>query len=366
MAVRRLLLYILGVVVLAASAACGSSPTSPSRDDVRLSLVTPSSGSTTTSTPVTITGSGFGPDATVTVAGVSATSVVVQSSTTLTALVGTASASGPAEVRVASGGRSAAISSGFRFVAPSGSNRPPVIAGFVSVGTRHNQPSAFADVGELLTISANVSDAETAPSNLTFAWSGPGSFVGGGSSVSWTAPTTSTTAGVSLVVTERYDEGGVTHANVVSGTFPVRVHDSQREILDMGEDFLTLFTRNEVPTDQVLHNFSTTCDGGRGRRDEASDTSAARIKYQQDFSKFRITRTPPATFNFGSACLAFGSRIRPADACSLFTVHWEFTYRVDEDGHKAGDHGVTDGTDHVTAVLENGEWRLCHSDFQAL
>ena len=114
----------------------------------------------------------------------------------------------------------------------------------------------------------------------------------------------------------------------------------------------------------MLHNFSTTCDNGEGRRAEADDTDQARRKYRQDFSKFRITRNPPVTFNFAGACIVFGSRIRRADACSLFTVHWEFTYLVAENGHPPGDHGVTDGTDHVTAVLDDGEWKLCHSDFQ--
>jgi hypothetical protein len=63
-----------------------------------------------------------------------------------------------------------------------------------------------------------------------------------------------------------------------------------------------------------------------------------------------------------------GLAIRPADACSFFTVHWEFTYLedevVDNVQYRAGDHGITDGTDHVTAVLENGDWKLCHSDFK--
>jgi len=241
-----------------------------------------------------------------------------------------------------------------------------VITGFHSIGSRPNQPSGFADVGETVTVSASVSNEGRG--TVSYVWSGPGTFTGTGPTVSWTAPgvpfTTPSTQGLTLTVTERSDEGGVTHTNTTSNTFRMRVHDSQKEILDMGEDFLTLFSHNEVPTDTVLHNFSTTCDGGRGRRDEATDTNNARLKYHQDFSKFRITRTPPVVYNFGGACLAFGSRIRPADACSLFTVHWEFVYLVPEDSHKAGDHGVTDGMDHVTAVLEGDNWRLCHSDFQ--
>ena len=166
-----------------------------------------------------------------------------------------------------------------------------------------------------------------------------------------------------MKVTEKFAEGGVTHTQSTSGSFPVRVHDSQKEILSAGEDFLLLFSDSTKSTNEVLHNFSTTCDSGRGRRDEASDTDNARLKYRQNLSRFRISRLPPVTFNFGGACLAFGSRVRPADGCSLFSVHWEFTYLVSEDGHKPGDPGVTDGTDHVTAVLQNDRWLLCHSDF---
>ena len=32
--------------------------------------------------------------------------------------------------------------------------------------------------------------------------------------------------------------------------------------------------------------------------------------------------------------------------------------------HRVGTREVTDGKDNVTAVLENNQWRLCHSDFE--
>jgi hypothetical protein len=239
------------------------------------------------------------------------------------------------------------------------------ISSISSVGSRRNQPSGFADAGEMLTLNATVSGH--AGADVTYLWSGPGTFNGSGAIVSWTAPAstpTPSTIDLTLVASERYDEGGTTHASAARSTFPVHVHDSGKEILDMGEEFLSLFSRNAVPTNAVLHNFSASCDGGTGRDNEAGDTDKARARYRQDFSKFRVRRLPPVTYNFGGACLVFGSRFRHADACSLLEVHWEFTYLVDEDGHKAGDHGVTDGVDSVTAVLENGEWRLCASDFQ--
>jgi hypothetical protein len=139
----------------------------------------------------------------------------------------------------------------------------------------------------------------------------------------------------------------------------VQVHDSQKEILDMGEDFLTLFSRSEVPTDQVLHNFSPTCDRGFGRAAEADDVAKNRRDYIQDFSKFRLTRLPPVGFNFGGSCFSPNGP-RGADACSKFTVHWEVIHRNPPD---AGMRGTVDGIDYVTAVWEQNRWFLCHSDF---
>jgi hypothetical protein len=162
---------------------------------------------------------------------------------------------------------------------------------------------------------------------------------------------------VTLTVTETYVEGSITHRNIKTQPFVMQVHDSQKEILDMGEDFLTLFSESNVPTNQVLHNFSTACGG---RDAEAADTDRARASYVQDFSKFRISRVLPVGVNFGGRC---PFRSRPADACSAFNVHWEITYIKADEFHYVGEHETTVGVDYVTAVLENNVWRLCGSDF---
>ena len=148
---------------------------------------------------------------------------------------------------------------------------------------------------------------------------------------------------------------------MLHASFVVQVHDSQKEILDMGQDFLTLFSQSEIPSDQVLHNFSSTCDGGRGRASEKTEVDRARREYVQDFSKFRIARLTPVTYNFAGACVEFDGRVRPADACSRFIVHWEIRYIS---GPRSGQQEITDGTDWVTAVLEGDQWRICHSDFE--
>ena len=103
----------------------------------------------------------------------------------------------------------------------------------------------------------------------------------------------------------------MTHTNVSDPkTFVMQVHDSQKEILDMGQDFLTLFSQSNVSTNDVLHNFSTTCDGGKGRADEKLDVDQNRALYTQDFSAFRISRRGPATINFHSVCVLPDGRVQ--------------------------------------------------------
>ncbi len=356
---------MLAVLGFSAAACNGDSPGGPSPPVLRVSAISPAAGSTTGTTAVTITGVNFAGGATVLIGGVAASGVTVQNGTTITATTGEHPTAGAADVVVSSGGLTATLAGAFLFVAPSGANRPPVIASIRSTGSRSNQPSGFADADENLTLVATVTDAETSPSALTYAWTGPGTFSAPAPNVIWHVPTNlsplPSPTTVTLTVTERFTEGGISHQNVVISNFVVQVHDSQKEILDMGQDFLTLFSQSEIPSDQVLHNFSPTCDGGQGRASEKADVDRSRRDYVQDFSKFRIARLTPVTYNFGGVCVEFDGRVRRADACSRFTVHWEIRYIS---GPMTGQREITDGTDYVTAVLEAGQWRLCHSDFE--
>jgi len=344
--------------------ACGDdSPSGPTTTGLKVTSVSPSTGSTAGGNSVTISGSGFAGDATVTIGGVPATNVVVASATSLTALTGARTTPGAADVAVTSGGKTSSLTNGFTFVAPSGSNRAPVIAGFRSVGSRTNQPSGFADIDETIQVIATVTDNETPNSGLTYEWSGPGALTPSGTTLTWKVPAsfssgTPTTVSIGLKVTETFTEGGVTHQQSTTGTFPVRVHDSQKEIMDAGEDFLVLFSDTTKTTDQVLHNFSTTCDGGKGRTNEAADTDRNRATYTHNSAASRVTRRPPVTFNFvRQGCFPQGRQQPNTDGCSSYTVHWEVTYKSD------GKKEIADGVDYVSAVLENDRWLLCHSDF---
>ena len=344
--------------------ACGSdSPSGPTGSALKVTSVSPTSGSTTGGNSITISGTGFASDATVSVGGVPASGVVVSGSTSITAVTGLRTTAGAAEISVTTGGKTSTLANAFTFVAPSGANRAPVISAFRSIGSRNNQPSGFADIDETVQVLATVTDSETSNAALTYEWTGPGTLTPSGPTLTWKIPSsisggTPATVTVGLKVTEKFTEGGVTHTQSTSGSFPVRVHDSQNEILSAGTDFLLLFSDSTKSTNEVLHNFSTSCDGGKGRTNEANDTDQNRRLFLQNFAAARVVRRPPATFNFvHQGCFPSGRQQPNTDACSAYTVHWEVTYKSD------GKKETADGIDYVSAVLENDRWLLCHSDF---
>jgi len=344
------------------TSACAKSPAAPS-PVLQITSISPQVGSTTGGTMVTITGTEFASDATVTVGGIAAANVVVQGSTSLTAVVGAQPTPGPADVVVTSGGHTVSFPNGFAFVAPSGANQPPVILTIRGIGSRPGQPSDFADVDETVTLVADATDVETPTNFLSFQWIGPGTFSGTTPTVAWHLPATlsptPSPVPVTVTATETFAEGKVTHRNTSAPkTFVMQVHDSQKEILDMGQDFLTLFSQSQISTSDVLHNFSRTCDDGRGRADEKGDIDDNRARYIQDFGAFRIARRGPADIRFHSLCILPDGRVENnVDACSSFAVHWEVIKR------STGAREITNGVDYVSAVLESNQWRLCHSDF---
>jgi hypothetical protein len=353
------------LAVVAATGACAKSSTTQPTTGLRVTAISPTVGSTSGGTTVTITGTEFASDATVTLDGIAATNVTFQSSTTIVATTA-AGPAGSGDVVVTSGGKTATLPNGFGYVAPTGTNRPPVITMIRSIASRLGAPTDFADQNDTVTLLADVTDAETPANSLTYLWSGPGTFGGATATTSWHLPAmvspSPSPVTATLTVVETYVEGKLTHTQASDPkTFVMQVHDSQKEILDMGEDFLTLFSQSNVSTKDVLHNFSTTCDGGKGRSEEQADTDANRATYNEDFSKFTITRLPPVTFNFGGLCPPEFVR---GDGCSSFRVHWETTYKKAVGTHKVGDHETTDGIDYVTAVLENNRWMLCYSRFE--
>ena len=343
-------------------AACSDSPLKPS--DLQVTAISPNSGSATGDTSVIVSGTAFASDATLTIGGVPATAVMVQSTTTIVAVVGPRPVAGPVDVAVTSSGETAVLPRAFQFVAPAGTNLPPVITAVRTTVPRPNQPAGFANIDDEVTLIPTVSNAETTGIALTYEWSGPGTFTPTTDGVtSWHLPAVMSPAparvAATLVVSESFVEGAVMHRQA-SAPFAValELHDSRQEVLDMGEDFLTLFTR-QLSNDVVLHNFSPTCDGGQGRAQEAEDGVQNRARYIEDFGAFRISRRQPFTITFGGFCVPGSKPLqRNTDACASFVIHWEGYDMLEKAPF------VTDGIDYVSAVLENNRWRLCHSNFE--
>jgi hypothetical protein len=351
----------LAIGLILVLGACNKSSTAPT-SALEITSISPIEGSSTGGTPIVITGANFTNDATVSIGGVTCTNVVVRGSGQLSAVLGSRSP-GIADVTVTSGGRTVSLANAFAFMAPSGTQPPPVVTNISDIGSRPNEPAGFADQDETVTLVASATDAVTSPSALTYLWTGPGTFGGTTATTTWHLPSAVTPVPspvtVTLTAVDTYTEGKLTHQALSDPrTFVIQVHNSQQEILDMGQDFLTLFSQSNVSTADALHNFSATCDGGRGRADEAGDTDQNRALYIQDFSAFRISRRGPAIINFQSHCSLPDGRVQNhVDACATYAVHWEVISR------STGVRTITNGVDYISAVVENDAWRLCHSSF---
>jgi hypothetical protein len=242
---------------------------------------------------------------------------------------------------------------------PPVANTPPVIKAMSAMGAAPQEPAQYATLDESVTVSATVEDAETPVSQLTFTWSADtGSFSGAGPTVSWTAPhefRTPGTATLTLVVTERYqttDASGraVTAENQVRGTTAVRLHNSPKEVGDLAVLFLEDFSKQIDPL-LVVRNFSLSCSG---RGDELFDVE----KDNRDFTMNSYSiGTPATTVGFTGRCPFRNVR---GDACAFVPVEWHSTLKA------TGARTTAIGTDQVTAIYEDGQWRLCASDFDQI
>jgi hypothetical protein len=279
--------------------------------------------------------------------------VTFVSDTTLTAVT-PQHAAASVDVSVTVGANSGSLARGFTFVA----NAPPTIA---SIAVRHPRPRApaqYASVGETVTVSASLSDAETAVDQMTLAWSSDvgGTFTGTGATVMWSAPLdvtgTPRTATLTVTVTERYtatDSSGLplSGENRATSSTPVRVHNSTREVSDLASEFLLDFSKQLDPT-HVMRNFTPTCPG---TADELGDV-------RNNQANFLITSytvgTPSTRADFTGTC-PFRNRL--GDACAFVPVEWHSTIKSN------GRAIWTRGVDQVTAILENDRWRLCASDY---
>ena len=349
-------------IALALAIACGGDgggggPVTPTPVAPSVSAVSPNAGTTLGGTSVTITGSNFGAGAGVTIGGAAATNVVVVSATTITAVTSARSA-GTVEVTVSAGGRSGSLPNGFTYIAPQQvNNDPPTIQGVTARGSRPNQPTSFADLGEEITVTASVTDNEASADRLVYEWSGAdGTFSGAGPSVKWRAPASGATpfvANLKVTVVDRFqttDGSGlpITFEHRVERPFTVHVHDSIKEVGDMATLFLENFSKSSVPVDEVIKDFLVGCYGYSAERQDVIDN-----RNEYTITSYEIGAAS-VRINFGGTC-AF--RNRSGDACSNSAVRWS---SIEKD---SGDTGTVEGTDQVAAVYRNNRWWLCDSQF---
>ncbi len=235
-------------------------------------------------------------------------------------------------------------------------NNAPVITAFVVQGTRPNQPPNLADVGESVSVRAEVRDDETPVGQLQYLWtSNVGTFTGSGPSVTWQAPAQSQTPAdvtLRLEVVERYGPATAPTSleHHVNGSATVRLHDSIREVGDMARQFLLDFADSNIrDVAYVMRNFEPGC---YGTQDETDQVTEHRQRYRMVNSS---VGSATVTVNFGGVC-AF--RARPGDACAQIRVVFDSVDVVN------GAHGPpARGTDQVAAVYVGSrrEWRLCDS-----
>lgn len=364
--------FAAAVVCIAAASCGGDGPIGPGTGSITVTAISPSTGSTFGGTAVTISGTGFVSGASVSIGGSPATDVVVSSGTKITAKT-PAHAAGTGAVIVTVGSKSGSLASGFSFVAPIvGPNTPPAVSTITVQPPRPDQPITLASTGDRMSLTASVNDAETAASGLTYEWTATpnvGSFTGTGPAVQWTAPTTLTVAQsvvLTLTVIERYQEPDanglpVQREHRVQRSTLVKVHNTVKEVTDMAVDFLTLFSNSSLGPEAVLHNFSKTCDAGRGYREEYDDIVYSRANVVILSHSFPA----PATYfeyEFGAdnAC-SRTLKPTPGDVCVEVPISW-----TDRNiGSSTANPPVT-GVDFVTGVYENAQWRLCHSRFDGV
>jgi hypothetical protein len=350
--------FLVRLFVLLAiwASACGGSNTTPTSTVPRVLSVTPNSGTTLGGTAVTITGANFTAGATVTIGGAAANDVIVVNAAAVTATT-SQHAAGIADVVVTVGAQSGSLPRGFTYIAPTATtNLPPSINGITAKGTTGpREPAGFASFDEIIIVSAEVVDAETPISGLTFDWtSDVGTFAGSEPTVTWGAPRIAGTVTLTLTVTETFrsvDDMGlpVTRVNQVRATTVVRVHDSIKEVSDLAFQFIEDFSKQLEPV-FVTRNFSDRCN-------EAASELADVQNDQRLFTRTSYTIGVPMTTVLFSGTCPFRNRF--GDACAQVPAEWHNIVKA------TGMPVFSQGIDQVTAIFEDdrNRWRLCASDF---
>jgi hypothetical protein len=345
-ALSRIALALLAVL----AATCSPTKPGPIVPELAIQSVSPGTGPVTGGTEVTIRGTAFAAGATVTIGGRAATDITVRGADTITAKTPASTVAGAVDVAVLLNGKTGTLSGGFRYdtIAP---NTAPVITSITAQGRRPRQPAAFADYGETIQLTLLISDAETAPGQLTYQWRAcDGTFSGAGPQVDWTAPAIG-----SLPSTCTIDVTVTDGPHVLTRSIVVRVHNSVAEVSALARLFLDEFADSLIPAETTVRNFSEAsadCQAGK-----AAELKEVQENRQTRFINSHIYGATTATINFGGVC-AF--RARTADACVATPAEWQS--RIIPSGQLETAKGIS----QITGVYESSSsrWRLCRSELQ--
>jgi hypothetical protein len=228
-----------------------------------------------------------------------------------------------------------------------------VITSVTAQGSRPNEPKNFADLDEEVAVTAVVDDPDTAADRLTFEWSAEaGTFSGTGANVTWKAPGDVSTP-KAIVLTVKVSDPG---SNSTTGTATLSLHNSVKEVGDLSRQFLLDFSDSKNGAAFVVRNFTKSPRCEADRDEEFNEVDANRNTY-------RITSSNigPATVKVQFASLPCSYVPRDGDACASVPSTWD---SVCAPGVTCTP-GRSQGIDHVTAVYEGTEWKLCASYFQS-
>jgi hypothetical protein len=234
---------------------------------------------------------------------------------------------------------------------PPSSNALPVVTSIFVKGILAREPAQYATLGETVNVTATVTDAETPVNQLTYEWSSSvgGTFGSNAPTTTWTAPatlpgTTPVNATLTLTVVERVD---ATHNNRITATSVVDLHNSPKEVGSLAVLFLEDFSK-QLPVDTVMRNF-TSCPEAAQERQQVAENNT-----KNEVLKYFVDPNPTTTVSFTGTCPFRNVR---GDACAQVPVQWTSRDK------STGAIGSTRGIDQVTALLENGGWKLCASDY---
>jgi hypothetical protein len=240
---------------------------------------------------------------------------------------------------------------------PSAPTPVPPPANAAPVITSLSLSRARLEVGESVEVTATIVDAESTVGQLQLIWtSDAGQFTGQGTTVTWKPNATIATPADSILtvtVVEPYqalDAQGrlVTREHRVAGSTSLRVHDSRRELGNLGLTFLRRFATSSIAPEACVADFSDNC---RGKREEREDIEFNRTHFVILSSEFGAPNFTRLDLYTGAEMLipcAFESRYikcPPGTACAVGSIS-----RVR-------------GDCRLTAVYEQSRWWLCMSNF---